>query len=205
MMSQNQYPKIRQGNHHSLAEDENTSKYHDKVMSRSSLVKIVCEKVKITWIMEEKNWPSVPSTGRMGGWWQSLWQHNQEREILLSSALKGQNPSSLTNLGFLTQWETLLSRFKGCQRLHSSREETFHHPKDQGHFNPEKHCVLRGAEKTLEKGFWTGHAPHPNLAACHGFQAYGPGSLCSDSWPRGPTSLWVYLNMVFKPLPQSLS
>lgn len=162
MVLQNQYPKIRQGNHHSLAEDENTSRYHDKVVSRSSLVKIVCDKVKITWIMEEKNWPSVPSTGRIGGRWQSLRQQNQETEILLSSALEDQNPSSLTNFGLLTQWETLLSTFKGCQRLCSSREETFHCPKDQGHLDPEKHCALRGAE-TLEKGFWIGHRPVPPI------------------------------------------
>lgn len=153
--------------------------------------------------MEEKNRPSVPSTGRKGRWWQSLWQHNQETEILSSSSLKGQNPSSLTNLGFLTQWETLLSRFKGCQRLRSSREEIFHCPKDQGHFDPEKHCTQRCREDFGEGVL--DRTPPPPSGCMSWFLSIGTGFTLSDSWAHGPTSLWVYLNMVYKPLPQSLS
>lgn len=40
------------------------------------------------------------------------------------------------------------------------QEETFHCPKDQGHLDPEENTMRsEGAEKTLEKGFWTGHRP----------------------------------------------
>lgn len=176
---------MRQGNHHWLVEDEHTSGYHDKVVSRNSLVKIVCEKVKITWIMEENQAICYPQEGQ-GERWQSLRQQNQEHRFSYFFLLEDQTPSSWQILPQY-QWEfcCLHSRLSETSAHQGSR---FHCPKDQGHLDPEKHCALRGAEKTLEKGSGQTLPSPPNLAACHGFQAYDCLTLGANFAP------WVSLH-----------
>lgn len=196
---------MRQGNHHWLAEDEHTSRYHDKVVSRNSLVKIVCEKVKITWIMEEKNWPSVI--------------HRKDRgKMTEPKATKpGNRDSPIFRFGrskpifFDKPWPSHSMRdfvvyIQGLSETSLIKRRNIPLPQGPRSPRPRKTlCAQRCREDFGEGVLDRTPPPPPNLAACHGFQAYGLGSLCSDSWPRGPTSFWVYLNTVFKPLPQSLS